>query len=209
MPSSAGNIRRERGLTDELADRIFAAAMEVFATKGFARAKVEEVAESAGLARATLYYHFRTKRDLYVFLLRRGIEMMAAHVRAEVAAARSPRDALETLVTAHVDFFDEYQAFTQVVLLETWRIDPDADITPAGILAPDLEVVAEVLGTAQAEGLVKDLDPGVLLSSFFGLVAAAAIYAASYREGFPPATMRDTLLEVFLRGVLTAKGKRR
>lgn len=200
--ATAPNIDRERGLSDELADQIFEAAMRVFAERGFARAKVEEVAEAAGLARATIYYHFRTKRDLYVFLLQRGIEQMAVHVETEVAGIEDGREAVERLVAAHVDFFDRYQAFTQVVLLETWRIDPEADITPERILAPDLTVVGQVLQKAKAQGVVKKLDSGVLVSSFFGLVAAAAIYFASYRTEFPHARMKKALVEIFLHGVL-------
>ncbi len=201
-----GIIARERGMTPEVEAQIFQAAMRVFAEKGFARAKVEEVAEEAGLARATIYYHFRSKRDLFLFLLREGIALMADHVRAEVDAATSTREALVRLVEAHVDFFAEYQAFTQVILLETWRIDPEADVTPEGILAPDLAVVGEVLERARAEGIVKRLDPGVLVSSFFGLVSAAAIYFASYRREFPHKAMKKALLEIFLRGVLDHGG---
>ena len=200
-----GIIARERGMTPEVEAQIFQAAMRVFAEKGFARAK-EEVAEEAGLARATIYYHFRSKRDLFLFLLREGIALMADHVRAEVDAATSTREALVRLVEAHVDFFAEYQAFTQVILLETWRIDPEADVTPEGILAPDLAVVGEVLERARAEGIVKRLDPGVLVSSFFGLVSAAAIYFASYRREFPHKAMKKALLEIFLRGVLDHGG---
>lgn len=200
--TTAANIQRERGLSAELADQIFDAAMVVFAERGFVRAKVEEVAEAAGLARATIYYHFRTKRDLYVFLLQRGIEQMAAHVEGEVAGIEDSRDALVRLVEAHVDFFARYQAFTQVVLLETWRIDPEADITPEGILAPDLAVVGRVLQKAQRDKVVKKLDQGVLVSSFFGLVAAAAIYFSSYRTEFPHKQMKEALVEIFLHGVL-------
>jgi AcrR family transcriptional regulator len=195
-------IPRERGLSPELQAQIFDAAMAVFGKKGFAGTKVEEVAEAAGLARATIYYHFRSKRDLYVFLLQEGISRLAAHVAAAVDSAASPADRLAALVDGHVDFFAKYRAFTTIALLETWRLDPSLNISPAKIMAPALEVVGRVVTEAREAGVAKDLDVEVLVSSFFGLVAAVPVYFVSYKGDFPQDAMRRALKELFLRGVL-------
>lgn len=45
--------------------RILAAAREVFAEKGYSRAKVEDVAKAARVATATVYTHFDTKLGLF------------------------------------------------------------------------------------------------------------------------------------------------
>lgn len=51
-------------------DRILAAALQEFAARGFDGAKVDRIAERAGLNKAMLYYHFRSKRALFLEILR-------------------------------------------------------------------------------------------------------------------------------------------
>lgn len=202
--NTPGTIPRKRGLSDELQTQIFDAAMEVFAEKGYQRAKVEEVAERAGLARATIYYHFRTKRDLYFFLLQEGIERLAESVTAAVdAAGDDPTARLEALIDGHVEFFAGYRAFTQVAMLETWRLDPELDLSPAKVLQPVLDICGRVISDAREAGVVKDFDPGLLLASFFGFVTAVPIYYVSYRGEFPRLAMKRALKQIFLEGVLT------
>ena len=45
--------------------RVFAAAAEEFAARGFDGAKVDRIAARAGVNKAMLYYHFTDKADLY------------------------------------------------------------------------------------------------------------------------------------------------
>ncbi|MGH7287017.1 MAG: TetR family transcriptional regulator, partial [Myxococcota bacterium] len=44
---------------------ILAAAEAVFAERGFAAARLEDVAARVGIRRASIVYHFRDKRELY------------------------------------------------------------------------------------------------------------------------------------------------
>ncbi|MGV9680001.1 TetR/AcrR family transcriptional regulator [Nocardia sp. NPDC003482] len=58
-------------------ERIRAAAMELFAERGYERTSLREIAEQLGVTKAALYYHFRTKEDIVVSLaedLRRGVD---------------------------------------------------------------------------------------------------------------------------------------
>lgn len=58
-------------------DQILAAATSVFAELGYAGARVDEIAERAGVNKAMLYYHVGNKGELYAAVLRSVI----AHIR--------------------------------------------------------------------------------------------------------------------------------
>ena len=49
---------------------ITAAAFEVFAEKGYARARVQEVAARAGVSKGLLYLYFETKQALFKAVIR-------------------------------------------------------------------------------------------------------------------------------------------
>src|SRR5688572_6386737 len=65
-----------REVPEELGQRLFDTAFSLFGEKGFERTTMDEIAATAGVARATLYYYFRGKDDLFVYLLDRGISML-------------------------------------------------------------------------------------------------------------------------------------
>lgn len=206
-PARAVRIPRERGPARGTEDALFRAALEVFAERGMSRATVEEVAERAGVSRATIYYHFRGKQELLLFLLHHGLERMADRVESAAAASATTADALEAIIDAHVDFFHDHQAFTQVVLSEIWRIDRRHELTPQTLLARDIQVVGEVLVRAKAEGLVRaDLGDETVIVALFGLVTSAAVYFSAYRREFPRDEVRAALKTIFLEGVRGGEG---
>jgi len=53
--------------------RIRNAARKVFYQKGFFAASVEEIAEAAGVSRATVYLHFRSKDEMLLELMRQDL----------------------------------------------------------------------------------------------------------------------------------------
>lgn len=201
-------IARERGLSEDLKRRIFTAAMEVFAERGFERTKVEDVAKSAGMARATIYYHFRSKQDLFGFLLQEGIEEMAEAVGEAVSRAASPREALDAMVDSHIDFYVNYQSFARVVLAETWRMEPGNDFSPQRLLVHDLKIVSEVIADAKEAGVLKpELGEEFLASAFYGLLSAAAVHFSLVASTFDPSTLKRDVKELLFKGALCEQGR--
>src|SRR5947209_20090487 len=65
MPvSSAYHARRRPSRSEQTRERIMAAVRELLTERTFHEAPVEEVAARAGISRATLYQHFRSRVDL-------------------------------------------------------------------------------------------------------------------------------------------------
>src|SRR5947209_8006500 len=62
--TSAYRARRRSDRAERTRERIMSAARELLAEGSFHESTVEEVADRAGVARATLYQHFRSRLDL-------------------------------------------------------------------------------------------------------------------------------------------------
>ena len=92
--------------TSQARERILSTAYELFSRKGIRAVGVDEVIESAGVAKATLYRHFRSKDDLAVAFLGRREELWT-HGWVEVEARRRGATAEEQLL-AIFDLFDEW-----------------------------------------------------------------------------------------------------
>ncbi len=88
-------------------------ALAVFGQKGFHQTSMNDIAEVAGITKPVLYQHFRSKRELYLEVLREVGDRMRNAVAKATAEADSPRGQVENgfaayfgWVAAHRDGFD-------------------------------------------------------------------------------------------------------
>src|SRR3954463_4964832 len=75
-------------MADSSQARILAAARNEFAQRGFPGARLQDIAERAGLTHPTLLYHFGSKERLYAAVIEQAMEDWAAMTSA--AGARAP-----------------------------------------------------------------------------------------------------------------------
>jgi AcrR family transcriptional regulator len=99
---------------------IYKAAIDVFAESGFDQAKMDEIAQAAGVAKGTIYYHFKSKEELFVGLMNEGIEKLIDYVKRTVERHVSPVDQLKALIEAHVVFFIKNRKLARLLLNEAF-----------------------------------------------------------------------------------------
>ena len=62
LPAGQPKFRRRKA---DRPDEIVAAALEIFSEKGFAAARLDDIALRAGVSKGALYLYFETKEDLF------------------------------------------------------------------------------------------------------------------------------------------------
>lgn len=72
---------------EERKQEILDAAERLFASKGFDNTSISDILEETGIARGTLYYHFKSKEELLDAVIERMIEKMTARAK-EIADRR-------------------------------------------------------------------------------------------------------------------------
>src|SRR3954466_15698445 len=68
---------------------ILDAALEVFSSRGYHAASIDEIASEAGISKALIYEHFPSKKDLHASLLERHVQEIFERL-AESAAGPDP-----------------------------------------------------------------------------------------------------------------------
>ena|SRR2546423_2576158 len=102
MVSRLPAARRRRQLLD--------VALEVFATNGFHRTSMEEVADQAGVTKPVLYQHFTSKRELYLELLDDVGGQLMVEIAKAVAAAEGPRQQVGAGFAAYFRFVATHES---------------------------------------------------------------------------------------------------
>jgi AcrR family transcriptional regulator len=103
-------------------ESILEAAEELFARQGFDATSMQQIAASAGVARATPSYFFRSKAALYDAVLARAVgRAQAAIARAYEAedGSGAPADAVDAYVHALLTFFGSDHAFVCLIQRES------------------------------------------------------------------------------------------
>jgi AcrR family transcriptional regulator len=83
-------------------DAILAAALEEFSTRGYAAARLEDVAQRAGVGKGTIYLHFHDKEALFRELVTTLLVPFVANIEAAPAVGLPIRLVLERLVDLFV-----------------------------------------------------------------------------------------------------------
>src|SRR5207247_9381339 len=89
-------------------EEIISAALEVFADRGFAATKLEDVARHAGVTKGTIYLYFENKEALFKAMVRETIVPAIAQGEQTVAEHRgSAADLLRRLLLGWWDLIGE------------------------------------------------------------------------------------------------------
>lgn len=145
-------------------ERILAAAVEAFATRGEAGARMDDIAARAQVNKQAPYYHFGDKRQLFAAVLAEELVHKAA------LRATTPPDVAEALLF----WFDAMRAQPTYLRLLQWealeRAIPDA--TAAEPVGADERAAAyrdAVEGISTRAHLHPDLDARFVLLALLGL----------------------------------------
>src|ERR1700755_633057 len=92
-PAKPASNRAERAA--ERREAIIAAAMDEFMAQGFAATRLDDVARRAGVAKGTIYLHFKDKEALFQELVRTALAPLIGRLAAPPPAGGSVRAALE------------------------------------------------------------------------------------------------------------------
>ena len=93
VPAKALSNRAER--TAERRAAIIEAALDEFIARGFTATRLDDVAKRAGVAKGTIYLHFKDKESMFEELIRTALVPMIGRLQAPPPIGGSVRDAIE------------------------------------------------------------------------------------------------------------------
>jgi AcrR family transcriptional regulator len=144
---------------------IVAAALEVFAEKGYAAARLEEIAARAGVSKAALYLYFETKDELFRAVVGEAAAPNLAAVRALAEAYRGRFAELAPLILQRIAAIGRgtrIPAVAKMVIGESRNFPDLARVWHEAVVAQAVSLVAGLIARAQADGEVRPGDPRLL-----------------------------------------------
>jgi AcrR family transcriptional regulator len=110
---------RTRLAREDRMEQTLTVARALFAERGYASVRMDEVAAAIGVTKPLLYNYFGNKERLYIACMERAGDALTRTIAAAVAATHSPGEALGEGVRAFFAFLDTDRAAWAVLFDET------------------------------------------------------------------------------------------
>ena len=189
---------------------ICAAALEVFAEKGFAAARLDEIARRAGVSKGTLYLYFTDKEELFRAVVRDTVAPNIDAVQQAVAAADLPFAMVARMFLAR---FAEVAtrlpvgAVAKMVIGESRNFPELAKVWHDQVASRALGMLAGLIEKAQAKGEVRAGDPRLHAFTLVGPMLMGVLWRETLQPaGGAPLNLEELAkqhAETVLAGLLT------
>lgn len=113
--------------TKARSEEILDAALAVFSKAGFHKARIEDIAERAGVAKGTVYLYFPGKKELFCALIERTTENHLRTVESLLEGPGAIAGRLVLVAGEHLSFFASGKETAGLNILNAVRSDADLE----------------------------------------------------------------------------------
>jgi AcrR family transcriptional regulator len=196
----AANRTARQLRADDTRARLFAAATELFATRGYHETSVDAIVKRAGVAKGTFFVHFATKDAVIVDLVR--FQTHAARRARSAALSDGPLAALRASVITLGEQAGYSRELSRAVLeavLENADVSGDADQMFGEVLA---DMTTDAQAARDAGVLHESRDPLLVARALMASYLGAALHFCSSRKSGPLLEILAPLVDANIQGFM-------
>ncbi|TYL95202.1 helix-turn-helix transcriptional regulator [Bradyrhizobium rifense] len=161
---------------------IVEAAMEEFIARGFAATRLDDIAKRAGVAKGTIYLHFKDKESMFEELVRTVIVPVVARLNALPPLTGSVRDLIEAFAN---NFLKEVIGtrrgdLVRLIVAEGPRFPSVADFYYREVVSRGMAGMRALIELAIARGEIRERD----LARYPQILIAPAMIAVIWQSLF-------------------------
>jgi TetR/AcrR family transcriptional regulator len=157
-------------------DAILAAAAAAFAALGFDGASVDDIAARAGVNKAMIYYHFRSKERLYVEILRAVFRAMGGRAEAIAGSDLPPGAKIDAFIDAFDGMAQDHPYMPRVMMREMAEGARHLDTPTLRLMAVIYRSLARILEDGARVGAFRPADPTL---TYFSLITPVIFFRAT------------------------------
>ncbi|MBC7188729.1 TetR/AcrR family transcriptional regulator [Candidatus Aerophobetes bacterium] len=186
-------------------DKILKAGEKLFASKGFHLTTLEEIARKAKLAKGTIYLHFANKKDLFVSVIERKLDILLEKIRKGAEQEDLPVAKIKKITRVHLEFLEKNRSFFQILqsLSPDFKKEMEKELAERVIKknALYLDLLQKLIQQAIKEKQIKPLNPRKLAVILVGIIHSLTINWISEGEKESLSKDHEIAWEVFWSGV--------
>ena len=168
----------ERMAPDPATQKIIMHAIEVFSKKGFAGAKIKDIAASAGFSQGYVYMHFKSKEEIFTRIVELATEGAGLSVQYASAMEGTPLDRIRWLTEAYLSPSSIAMKHWRLIILQiatSEAIPEEAKRISTEKMSKPIEHLIPMIIEGQQLAEIVDEDPLLLAVTYFSFIQGLAI----------------------------------
>ncbi len=196
MTDAARPARSENGRRD-----LMDIAIDCFARYGYQATSIARIADSAGLTKGAIYYHFRDKEELLFEAVANRLSQFERSVSGQILPIGDASKALRDTTRVCLDHATKSNHRRFIVTLMVEAIDTNAALAEQfrAMMQRFRGFLGEVIKAGQGQGIFRsDTDPAQAAAVYAGAVMGAEIQYYQDPQGFDLEGTVNAFLEQYL-----------
>jgi AcrR family transcriptional regulator len=152
-------------------DAILARAAELFAARGYRATSLAELADAAGIAKPTIFHHFRAKQEILYELYARTMDIALTRMRAAIVPDEDPARTLHRMVSEHALLILENRDLFKILFDEESELSPDQLAAIQELQRQYIKLIAAQLERLRAEGRLRIEAPQIAVQGVIGMAS--------------------------------------
>ena len=181
--------------------RIIESAIKLFAENGYNGTSTARIAEGAGVSQGIIFHYFNSKEGLFWTMLQDKARLYEQGLQA---AIKDETDALKKLETALLSFarlIQEEEGFYEVVIKQIRGSGLDLENMGKYGVMQFPELLSGLLREAIEQGSVRNVDPEIAATSFFGMIDFNAFRWFVQGRNYSLDKAAGQIVDIFLNGI--------
>lgn len=184
-------VKRERNAA-ATKQRILDAGEREFAARGFAGARLREIAESAGVQPALIHHYFTDKHGLYRAVLDRALLPSSTESWTILSSGLDLEGLVSGLIEVLLRFYAKHHNLLAILRHDALSGSTVQDELVRERMLPIVEAVTALLSERQRAGELRaDVPPAEIIAAGIGLVAFPFVEEGLIRVMLPSVEVKD------------------
>lgn len=200
---------KTRGWTrrkDARPGEILEAALEIFAEKGFAATRMEDIAARAGVTKGTIYLYYPGKEELFKSLARETVgKALASATRNMAGIAGNPRQSLIRALTAIASFLNDGRRATlpKIIIAESGNFPELAVFWRQEVVDTAFSLLCGIYDRGVELGQFRQLPREDVVRLCVAPIILSIIWRTTFNDTFDSARFFESHLDTLYHGLLT------
>lgn len=205
--SKTDSTCRWRRRKEDRPSEILAAALKIFAEKGFAATKLDDIAKEAGVSKGTLYLYFESKEFLFKSLINEFVLPQISRAQELANDHKGPvKEFLQELAKQwwlSVGMTD-LSGIPKLMITEAANFPELAKFYQENVIQPGRQIITKLIELGISRNEFRQCNAAEVARHFMGPLVFAAIWQRSlapFDESYDVDNYINTHLEIFMRGL--------
>ncbi|MGH4051740.1 MAG: TetR/AcrR family transcriptional regulator [Clostridium sp.] len=179
---------------------IFQSAIKIFSTNGYDGATMDEISASAGVAKGTVYYYFKSKDEVFKYIITEGVSLLRQQIESINTGDGDYNFKLRELSRDQLKLVYENRDLFKVIMSQVWG-GKIRHFELRELLKVYMEDIEKFLIKAMEEGTIKKCDSSFLTYTYFGALASVGVYNVVKNDSMKLDEITDNFMEHLLNGI--------